>query len=311
VWRNIPNNSWKPSSTLCAMLKGKVDLTVNEVTMYEGCVCRAERIFNFGARWKGFVTATFWPLHPGECRLVHIVRTHESYGTYCEKTRAPRYILWEHTSPTVHIVRTHDPHGTYCENTRAPRYILWEHTTPTVHIVRTHEPHGIYCENTRAPRYILWENTSPTVDPVAVQGNVFTLFGRTFFVQRFIFSKSTNLHLIFIYNIGIIFKMRKSVQQLRLNPSTYGSFFPRQLHNFCLAKIFCLSWTQIFIIMITSGQMMIHFNKILRIYFNIILSYLGISSNCRIFFSFRNKMIISFLLFPFILCVFPRIQSPC
>jgi len=80
--------------------------------------------------------------------------------------------------------------------------------------------------------YILWEHTSPTVDPVAVQGNVFTLFGRTFFAQRFIFSKSTNLHFIFTYSIGIIFKMRKSVQQLCLNPSMYGSFFPQTTSEF-------------------------------------------------------------------------------
>jgi hypothetical protein len=65
----------------------------------------------------------------------------------------------------------------------------------------------------------------PTVDPVAVQENVFTLLGRKFFVKRFIFRKATNLHLIFMYSIEIIFRLRKSVQQFCLNTSTYGIFF--------------------------------------------------------------------------------------
>jgi hypothetical protein len=68
--------------------------------------------------------------------------------------------------------------------------------------------------------------------------------------------------------------------------------FPKELHSFCPVKIFCIPWTQIFINVTTSGQMMVHFNKILRIYFNLILSSLGILSNYRLFFSFRNKMII-------------------
>ena len=144
----------------------------------------------------------------------------------------------------------------------------------------------------RALWCILWGHRSPTVDQVALQESVFTLLGGTSFVQRFIFSKSTNLQLIFIYTIGIIFKMRKSVQQLCLNPSTYGSFFSKQLHNFCLAKIFCTWYTQIFIIAITSGQMRTHFNKILRIYFNIILLSSGTSSNCLLFFIIRTKVII-------------------
>jgi hypothetical protein len=37
-----------------------------------------------------------------------------------------------------------------------------------------------------------------------------------------------------------------------------------------------ISWAQIIIIAITSGQMMIHLNKILRIYFNIIHSLFNV-----------------------------------
>jgi hypothetical protein len=94
------------------------------------------------ARWKVFVTATFWPLHPWECRLVHIVTTHEPRVRSSCCARKCLYSFW------TYIFRT-----------------------------------------------------------------------------TFIFSKSTNLHIIFIYSIGIIFKMRKSVQQFCLNSSTYGSIF--------------------------------------------------------------------------------------
>jgi hypothetical protein len=124
----------------------------------------------------------------------------------------------------------------------------------------------------RALLYILWGHMSPTIDAFALHENVFILLGRTFFVQLFIFSKSINLHLIFMYSIGTIFRKRKSVQQLYLNTSTYGSLCSKKkLHRFYTAKIFCISWTQIITIAITPGRMMIHFNKVLRIYFNIIL----------------------------------------
>jgi len=78
---------------------------------------------------------------------------------------------------------------------------------------------------------------SPKIDPVALQESVFFLLEPILYIQRFIFSKSTNLHLISIYSIGIIFKMRKSVQQLCLNPSIYGSFFTKQLHNFFKLRV--------------------------------------------------------------------------
>lgn len=134
VWKNISNNICRPHwyfTTLCAILKGKLDLSLNEALGSEGCVRRAECILNFGAGWKVVVTNMFWPLHPGRA--------------------------------------------------------LW---------------------------YILGGLMSPTVDWVALQENVFTLIGSTFFVQLFIFSKSMYLQLIFMYSSGIIFKKRKSVQQL-------------------------------------------------------------------------------------------------
>jgi hypothetical protein len=135
----------------------------------------------------------------------------------------------------------------------------------------------------RALWYILGGLMSPTVDWVALQENVFTLIGSTFFVQLFIFSKSMYLQLIFMYSSGIIFKKRKSVQQLCLRKPTYLCllmstyvFFPKNFHRSYLAKVLFISWTQVFIFAITHVQMI---NKILRI---ILIS----SSHCL---TFRNR----------------------
>jgi len=197
------------------------------VKMYEGCVCRVERILNFCARWKGVVTSTFWPLHPGENPLVHIMRPQ-----------------------------------------------------------------------------------SPTVEPVTLQENIFTLLERIFFVQRYIFSKSTNLHLIFVYSIGIIFKMSKSVQQLCLNPSTYGSFLLNNITIFAWTKYSVYPGLKYLSLRLPVDRWGFILIKILRMYFNIILSSSGITSNWRLFFSFRTKIIILFLLFSVILCVFSLIETP-